>query len=236
MKIAGLCPVVGHTAPSVSLLWWRLGCADRFSRDVPDGDSPLSHSESRETCDWTERSARLCEACSQHAIAVYTRFRSRGSVAMRTSSRRRPKPVSPSKPANPSKPHKPVLSRSARGSTTRVSGGRVSGGGTGVWANVGGPGQSKLVASIPIAIHVEHWVFFIEPPFLSTLLREPTLLMIINVKVHSLQELYLCLTKALVQGQRAGGIAGRLVMVIAMSIGFEELAPGRRRGAPARPR
>ena len=156
---------------------------------------------------WTERSARLCKACSQHAIAVYTRFRSRGSVAMRTSSRRRPKPVSPSKPANPSKPHKPVLSRSARGSTNRVSGGRVSGGGTGVWANVGGPGKSKLVASIPVAIHVEHWVFFIEPPFLSTFLREPTLSMIINVKVHSLQELCLYLSRALVQGQRAGGIA-----------------------------
>jgi hypothetical protein len=143
---------------------------------------------------WTERRARLCEACSHCAMGAYTRFRSRGSVERRTSSRRRPKPVSPSKPANPSKPHKPVLSRSVRGSTSRVSGGRVSGGGTGVWANVGGPGRSKLAASIPVAINIANGVFFIDPIPISTLLRKPALSMIINTKVHSTQKLCLCVT------------------------------------------
>ena len=137
--------------------------------DVHDGNgtppNSLTMREGRPAI-WTARRSSLCEACSQRDLTAYTRLRSRGSVEIRTSSRRRPKPVSPSKPAKPSKPHKPVLSRSARGSTSRVSGGLVSGGGTGVWANVEGTGRSKLAASIPVAINVEHWVFFIYPTFL----------------------------------------------------------------------
>ena len=108
---------------------------------------------------WTERRSGLCEACSQRDVAAYTRLRSRESVEVRTCSRR-PRPVSPSKPAKPSKPHKPVRSRSARGSTSRVSGGRVSGGGTGVWANGVATGSSnKLDASRLVPTQVEHFVF-----------------------------------------------------------------------------
>lgn len=139
---------------------------------------------------WTERRPGLCEACSQRDVAAYKRLRSRASVEGRTSSRRRPKPVSPSKPAKPSKPHKPVRSRSARGSTSRVSGGRVSGGGTGVWANVGGTGRSKLAASIPVAINVEHWVFFIYPTFIYPSERAGAL-GDNQRKIHSLQKLCL---------------------------------------------
>src|SRR5205823_12126511 len=86
----------------------------------------------------------------------------RGLVAARTSSRRRPKPASPSKPAKPSKPHTPVVSRSARLSTVRVSGVGVV-----VCAKVGGTGRSKFAASIPVAIHVEKVVFVIPLTFLS---------------------------------------------------------------------
>ena len=116
---------------SPCLVRQRSGSAFHGVANAPHALGSSAYTQQRPSC-----AGPLLQA-SRSDRTSYGRRCSRTAVSGRTRSGsvRRLSPASPSKPAKPRRPHKPVVSRVARGSASRVSGGRVSDGGTGVWAN-----------------------------------------------------------------------------------------------------